>query len=394
MNDGGPPAVSVGSTLGPYVIVRPLDAGGMGEVYEARDTRLDRRVALKVVKRDLASDSGRRHRLEHEARTAAALSHPHIVTLHSLEEHGGVLFLTMELIDGTTLRDVIPKDGLPGEQLLRTAIQLVDAVAATHDAGIIHRDLKSANIMMTRAGTVKVLDFGLSKYAVDGTATTLTTEPLTASGMRLGTAAYMAPEVIEGHEADTRSDIFSLGIILFEMATGRRPFEGDTPLSTITSILRDAPPLADDLNPAVSRELAQIIDGCLAKDPSRRRQSTADLRTDLENLTTRMRSGARARPRGSVALGSGSQALWLRLRARRRLVLSAAVAAALLRARGFCRPRSSDGVRSIPSRGHVPPTREPKRRGGRDRRIGRSGAARSGFRRRLRSAGIRLLALI
>ena len=329
MNDGPPPSVAVGSKLGPYVIVRALDAGGMGEVYEARDTRLDRHIALKVVRRELASDPARRQRLEREARAAAALNHPHVVTLHSLEEQDGVLFFTMELIDGATLGDVIPKDGLPCDHFLRAAIPLVDAVAAAHGVGIIHRDLKSANVMITRAGGLKVLDFGLSKYAVDETATVLSTEPLTASGMLVGTAPYMAPEVIEGHEADTRSDIFSLGIILFEMATGRRPFGGETPLATISSILRDASPLASDLNPAVPLELAQIIDGCLAKEPARRRQSASDLRTDLENLAARLRSGEPARLPESSRLRSGEHFRSFRPKARRTLLIGAGAAVAL-----------------------------------------------------------------
>jgi tetratricopeptide (TPR) repeat protein len=322
--------VLAGSTLGPYVIVRPLDAGGMGEVYEARDVRLDRRVALKVVRGDLATDPGRRRRLEREARAAATLNHPFIVTLHSLEEHGGVLFLTMELVEGTTLRDAIPTEGLACDQLLHIAIQLTEAVAAAHDAGIIHRDLKPANIMITPSGGLKVLDFGLSKHAVDGTATARITESLATHGSLLGTAPYMAPEVIEGREADARSDIFSLGIVLFEMATGRRPFEGETPLAAITSILRDEPPLASRVRPAVPIEFAELVDRCLAKDPARRRQSAADLRNDLESLASRPRAEEKARAAESGRRSPESSLPMSRAAARRAMLAGLGVAVAVV----------------------------------------------------------------
>lgn len=287
----GTPSVSAGTMLGHYRVVRTLGAGGMGEVYEALDTRLNRSVALKVIRQDVAADPPRRQRLAREARAAAMLNHPHIVTLHSLDEHDGVLFLTMELLEGSTLSDVVPKGGLPTERFLRMAVQLADALAAAHAAGIVHRDLKPANVMVTRDGVLKVLDFGLSKSEIDRTVTAVTTESLTSDGSFLGTAPYMAPEVIEGGEADARSDIFSLGIVLFEMATGRRPFPGDTALAVITAILRDRPPLANEVNPAVPPEVARLIDRCLAKTPSARRQSAADLRADFEELERRRSSG-------------------------------------------------------------------------------------------------------
>lgn len=300
MSDEVEPAVRVGMSLGHYAVVRALGAGGMGEVFEARDTRLNRAVALKVVRRDVASDPSRRQRLEREARAAAMLNHPHIVTLYSLEEHDGVLFLTMELIDGTTVLEAIPAGGVPLERFLRMAIQLTDALAAAHAARIVHRDLKPANIMATRDGALKILDFGLSKTEVDRTVASIKTETLTRDGSLMGTAPYMSPEVIEGGESDARSDIFSLGIVLFEMATGRRPFEGSTSLAVVTAILRDTPPLASDVNPGVPTELARLIDRCLAKSPSARRQSAADLRTDLQDLEKRLAAGALtvARPAG------------------------------------------------------------------------------------------------
>jgi hypothetical protein len=291
MSDHLQRSISVGAMLGHYSVVRALGAGGMGEVYEARDTRLNRPVALKVIKREVAADPARRQRLAREARAAAMLNHPHIVTLHSLDEHDGILFLTMELIDGATLGDTIPSRGLPIDRCVRMAVQLADAMAAAHAVGVIHRDLKPANIMITREGVLKVLDFGLSKSEVDRAVASVTTEALSTDGSVMGTAPYMAPEVIEGGEADARSDIFSLGIVLFEMATGRRPFAGDTPLAVITGILRDKPPLASDLNPDVPPELARLIDRCLAKTSAARRQSAADLRADLEDLGRRLASG-------------------------------------------------------------------------------------------------------
>ena len=291
MMEDVPAGLAPGTVLGAFVIVRHRDAGGMGDVYEARDTRLDRVVALKVIRHDVASDPARRQRLEREARSAAMLNHPHIVTVHSLDEHQGVLFLTMELIEGSTLRDSIPDRGFPLNRMLQLAAQAADALAAAHAAGVIHRDLKPANMMITKEGALKVLDFGLSTSEVEPADPSLTTDTLSGDGRLHGTAPYMAPEVIEGGRADARSDIFALGIVLFEMATGRRPFESPTPFGVISAILRDRPPLASDINPEVPGEIARLIDRCLAKVPAARRQSAADLRADLEELERRSAVG-------------------------------------------------------------------------------------------------------
>jgi len=283
--------IANGTALGHYVVRGSLGAGGMGEVYEAHDSRLNRSVALKVVRRDVASDVVRRQRLEREASAVATINHPHIVTLHSIEEDGDVLFLTMELVDGSTLTDAIPAEGLPLDRFLALAIQLADALQAAHGRGVIHRDLKPGNIMVTRDGVLKVLDFGLSKIAIDQTAGPVTTESLTIDGRMVGTAPYMAPEQIEGKASDARADIFSLGIILFEMATGRRPFSGQTPMATLTAILRDDPPLASEVRSAFPEDLARVIDRCLVKDPARRTQTAADLRNQLEDLLRMLESG-------------------------------------------------------------------------------------------------------
>ena len=320
------PSVRVGAMLGHYAIVRVLGAGGMGEVYEARDTRLNRSVALKVIRQEVASDPVRRQRLEREARAAALLNHPNIVTLHSLEEQDGVLFLTMEFIEGSTLRDAIPREGFPIDRFLPMAIQAADALAAAHAVGVVHRDLKPANIMVTREGVLKVLDFGLSKSEVDRTVASVKTDTLSTDGSVLGTAPYMAPEVIEGGEADARSDIFSLGIVLFEMVAGCRPFAGDSPLAVITAILRDRPPLASDVKSEVPHELARLIDRCLAKMPSARRQSVADLRADLEDLEKRHGAGQLVQSSRSAPVPATRPAMTARLLGRTAGVTAASLA--------------------------------------------------------------------
>ena len=234
----------IGTTLGHYRIVELLGKGGMGEVYLADDTRLQRRVAIKVLARELAGDRDRRERFEREARAAAALNHPNIVTIHSVEEADGVPFLTLELIDGQTLADLIPEGGLPLDRVLNLAIPLADAVGAAHQRGITHRDLKPANVMVTSDGRLKVLDFGLAKLKEDARLVAeagMPTAALTGDGRIVGTVAYMSPEQAEGKPVDQRSDVFSLGVILYEMATGVRPFTGDTPMSILSAIMKDSP---------------------------------------------------------------------------------------------------------------------------------------------------------
>jgi serine/threonine protein kinase len=308
-----------GAKLGQFVICGALGAGGMGEVYDAEDVRLHRHVALKVVRREVASDPVRRARLEREASAVAMLNHPHIVTVHSLEEHEGVLFITMELIDGSTLASAQPAGGFPLDRMLPLSIQLVDAIAAAHGLGIVHRDLKPANIMITHEGAIKVLDFGLSRVAVEQQEGTATPDALTIDGHLVGTAPYMSPEQVEGHTADERSDLFSLGVVLFEMATGQRPFTGRTSLAILTSIGKDTPPLASVLNARVPEELARIIDRCLVKDPARRMQSAVDLRGQLEDLMRTLESrawvvrpsrGSRWRKRGLTAAATQGMGRW------------------------------------------------------------------------------------
>jgi Tol biopolymer transport system component/predicted Ser/Thr protein kinase len=284
----------LGPTIGHYRVLQPLGAGGMGEVYAAQDTRLNRKVALKVLASSIAGDPDRRDRFEREAQAIAALNHPNIVTIYSVEEDAGVQFLTMELIEGKTLDELIPKGGMSIEQIFKLATPLADAISAAHQAGITHRDLKPGNIMVTGEGRVKVLDFGLAKLrelAPAAGVSMLPTQQLTGEGRIVGTVAYMSPEQAEGKPVDGRSDIFSLGILLYEMSTGERPFKGDTSVSIISSIIKDTPVSATAVNRALPSDLARIIRHCLAKDPGRRFQTAADLRNELEELKQGIDSG-------------------------------------------------------------------------------------------------------
>ena len=288
--------LSPGTQLGSYEIVSLLGAGGMGEVYRARDPRLKREVALKVLPDVAAADADRRERFTREALAVAALKHTHSVTIHSVEDAGTAVFLTMELVEGRSLAAALPATGLPIERVLTIGIAVADATSAAHQKGITHRDLKPGNIMLgegEQAGRIKVLDFGLAKVvdaqlgAPDASMLATApahTAPITAEGRILGTVAYMSPEQAEGRAIDGRSDLFSLGVVLFEMATGRRPFAGDTNLSILSSILKDSPKSVTDINPAIPPELGRIIRRALAKDPERRYQTAKDLRNDLEDL--------------------------------------------------------------------------------------------------------------
>jgi len=318
--------VNPGDTIGHYTVIEPLGKGGMGEVFVAEDTRLNRRVALKILPRLFAADPEYRARFQHEARAIAALNHPGIVTIHSVEEDGGRLFLTMELVDGGPLSEAIPKGGLPLEKVLRIGIEVADAMAAAQHRGITHRDLKPGNIMITPAGRAKVLDFGLAKVhdaTIAGKADDVTrisaSSDITGEGKIIGTVAYMSPEQAEGKPVDPRSDIFSLGVVLHEMATGDRPFKGDTNVSVLSAILKDTPTPVTDSNPGLPADLARIVRRCLAKDPDRRYQTAVDLRNELEELKQDTASGivAPARP-GRRRDGEGAP---------RRLPMAALIAA-------------------------------------------------------------------
>jgi len=277
-----------GTRLGPYQITAPIGAGGMGEVYKARDTRLDRDVAIKVLPPDFARDAAARQRLDREARIIASLSHPHICALFDVGRADGTDFLVMEYLEGETLAARLARGRLPLEQALRNAIEIAGAVAAAHAAGIIHRDLKPGNVILTKSGA-KLLDFGLAKLGValhDG-ATTQTVAAHTREGTILGTIGYMSPEQAEGRVLDARSDIFSFGAILYEMATGQRAFHGGSSVATLAAILGQEPEPFDDLTRG---DLQKVVFRCLRKDPEQRYQHMADVRIALEELADDVRS--------------------------------------------------------------------------------------------------------
>ena len=285
----------IGQTLAHYKILEKIGSGGMGDVYLAEDTKLDRKVALKVLPPELAENEERRARFQREAKAIAALDHPNIVQVFSVEEADGIHFITMQLVHGKTLTELLPKNGFPLNKFFEIAIPLTDAVAGAHQEGITHRDLKPDNTMLGDDGRVKVLDFGLAKPTsgfVGGDANSaLPTAAKTAEGVIVGTANYMSPEQAQGQSVDARSDIFSLGIIFYEMVTGRRPFSGDNPASVLSSIIKDDPRSLAELDPDLPRDLIKIVRRCLAKDPLRRFQSTIDLRNDLEELKQDVASG-------------------------------------------------------------------------------------------------------
>jgi eukaryotic-like serine/threonine-protein kinase len=280
-------SLSPGVHLGAYEIVAPAGAGGMGEVYRARDTRLDRTVAIKVLASSLAADPQLRERLAREARVISSLNHPHICTLFDVGHQDGVDFLVLEYLEGDTVADRLAGGALQPKDALRIAIEICDALDRAHRSGIVHRDLKPANVMLTKAGA-KLLDFGLAKSATpvvttSGLSMLPTTPPhLTAQGTILGTFQYMAPEQIEGLEADARTDIFAFGALLFEMLTGRPAFEGKTRASLLGAILKDEPPPVSRVQPVAPAALDRIINTCLAKDPDDRYQSARDLLRDLQ----------------------------------------------------------------------------------------------------------------
>jgi serine/threonine protein kinase/Tol biopolymer transport system component len=288
-----------GARLGPYEIVSAIGAGGMGEVYKARDTRLDRTVAIKILP---SADPELRARFKAEAKAIAALQHPHICTLHDVGQQDGTDYLVLEYLEGKTLADHLKRGPLKFDDVLKIAIEIADALDKAHRAGIVHRDLKPANVMLTKSG-VKLLDFGLAKLrpqiaAVGGfsTAVTQSTPPLTATGSIFGTLPYMAPEQLEGRDADARTDIFALGVVIYEIATGRRAFEGSSQASLIGAILKNDPPPIRTLQPLAPPNLERVVRKCLAKDAEDRWQSARDVATELQSVAKEQAQPATAAP--------------------------------------------------------------------------------------------------
>ena len=300
--------LAAGSHLGPYEVLALIGAGGMGEVYLARDPRLGRDVAIKVLPHDRVADESRRQRFVQEARAASALNHPHIITIHEIQSANGIDFLVMEYVRGKSLDALIPRQGMRLGEALRIAIAVADAVECAHKHNIVHRDLKPANVMVATDGAVKVLDFGLAKLLTDDTsdshAPTRTADAvITKRGAVVGTLAYMSPEQANGEPVDARSDVFSFGAMLYEMVTGQRAFAGKTAVDTLAAVVRDHPKPLREVVPGIPAELEHIVVRCLKKEPDRRFQHMGDVRVELQELKETFDSGPPA-PAGAKTLPS------------------------------------------------------------------------------------------
>jgi len=303
-------------TVSHYEMIEKLGEGGMGVVWKARDTRLDRFVAIKFLPPDKISDPERKRRFAQEARAASALNHPRIITIYDIDHADGADFIVMEFVAGKTLEQLIPAKGMKVADAVRYAMQIADALAAAHAAGIVHRDLKPANVIVSDSGQVKVLDFGLAKLQEEtGTSEiehtrTIAQEARTEAGTIVGTTCYMSPEQAEGKKVDARSDIFSFGSVLYEMLTGKRAFRGDSKMSTLAAILRADPESLEKQVEGAPRDLIRIVQRCLRKDPDDRAQSMADLRIALKDIKEESESGLLAAPAGAPRK-KGSKGLWI-----------------------------------------------------------------------------------
>src|SRR5437899_3271277 len=308
--------LSSGARLGPYEIVAPIGAGGMGEVYRARDTRLDRTVAVKILPSEFANDSRLRARFEREAKTISSLNHPHVCALYDV----GPDYLVMEHCEGKTLAQRIASGPLPFEQVLQYGMEIADALDKAHRQGIIHRDLKPSNVMLTKSG-VKLLDFGLAKQHFMSTPAESTLQRVSEEGQFVGTIQYMAPEVLQGKEADARSDIFALGLVLYEMVTGNPAFSGASKASLIAAILEHEPQPIAELKPTTPLALDRLIRACVSKDPDERIQTAHDVALELRWISEEAHPTAAERERrpwmawsiavaGSVAVVFASFLVW------------------------------------------------------------------------------------
>ena len=294
-------ALTSGSKLGPYEIQSPLGAGGMGEVYRARDARLNRDVAIKILPASFSADPDRLARFAQESRAAAALNHPNILSIYDIGEEHGAPYVVSELLEGETLRDRLRDGAIPSRKTIDYARQIASGLAAAHEKGIVHRDLKPENIFITHDGRAKILDFGLAKFTrpeADASGEAPTQQVAgTDAGTVMGTVGYMSPEQVRGKPADARSDIFSFGAILYEMLSGKRAFHGDSPVDTMSAILKEDPPDLTETNRNVAPALERIVRHCLEKNPAERFQSARDVAFNLGALTeisATSRSGVQA----------------------------------------------------------------------------------------------------
>ncbi len=314
-------ALASGTKLGPYEILAPLGAGGMGEVYRARDTRLERVIAIKVLPESVATDAERLRRFEQEAKTVAALNHPNIVSVHDIGEASGIRYIVTELLEGQTLREKLRNGPLSSRRAIEYGLQIAQGLAAAHEKGVIHRDLKPANLFVNKDGRVKILDFGLAKQSPwaapgSGDAATLASPDLTPTvpGVALGTAGYMSPEQVRGQAVDHRSDLFSFGAVLYEMLCGRRAFTQDTAAETMTAILKEDPPEFTKTETPISAGVERIMRRCLEKSPEQRFQSAKDLGFALEALSGSSHDSASPAARATArrsALATARPKLWV-----------------------------------------------------------------------------------
>jgi len=337
--------------MGHFGLLQKIGEGGMGVVYKARDTRLERVVAIKLLPESRATDAERRSRFIHEAKAASALNHPNIVAIHEVGEQDGRTFMVMEFVDGKQLNELIPRKGMRLTEALRVAVQVADALTAAHAVGIVHRDLKPGNIMVDAQGRVKVLDFGLAKVAAPAVALTADEETRTATlteeGAIVGSVPYMSPEQAEGRPVDARSDIFSFGAVLYEMVTGQRAFRGETRVSTLVAVVEKEPQPVSETGAEVPPELERLITRCLRKEVNRRCQHMSDVKVALEELRDESESGKLMRPAATAP--AGRRWLWPAMGV---VIALGAVAWAYLQQRGGTQSQGPDLVRVSPDDGH------------------------------------------